>query len=61
MCSGKRRMNVTVSNVEFVDEVIHSHTDQKVSFSRSGDGAVSQVHYRTDTIGGDTSQKKMAH
>ncbi|XP_030210859.1 plexin-C1 isoform X3 [Gadus morhua] len=27
--SGKRRMNITVSNLKFVDEVIHSHTDER--------------------------------
>ncbi|CAL8323534.1 unnamed protein product [Lota lota] len=36
--SGKRKMNITVSNLDFVDEVIHSHTDQKVTFSKTGDG-----------------------
>ena len=29
-------MNITVSNLEFVEEVTHSHTDQKVSFSDHG-------------------------
>ncbi|KAK0132190.1 Plexin-C1 [Merluccius polli] len=34
--SGKRKMEITVSsNVEFVEEVTHSHTDQKVAFSKS--------------------------
>ena len=34
-------MNITVSNLEFVEEVTHSHTDQKVSFSEADDGVVS--------------------
>ncbi|CAL8278348.1 unnamed protein product [Gadus morhua 'NCC'] len=29
MGSGKRRMNITVSNLKFVNEVIHSHTDER--------------------------------
>jgi hypothetical protein len=37
MGSGKRRMNITVSNLKFVDEVIHSHTDERVTFSESSD------------------------
>ncbi|XP_056444017.1 plexin-C1 isoform X2 [Gadus chalcogrammus] len=35
--SGKRRMNITVSNLKFVNEVIHSHTDERVTFSESSD------------------------
>ncbi|XP_030210853.1 plexin-C1 isoform X4 [Gadus morhua] len=34
---GKRRMNITVSNLKFVNEVIHSHTDERVTFSESSD------------------------
>ncbi|CAL8242382.1 unnamed protein product [Merluccius merluccius] len=34
--SGKRKMEIKVSsNVEFVEEVTHSHTDQKVAFNKS--------------------------
>ncbi|CAL8278397.1 unnamed protein product [Gadus morhua 'NCC'] len=37
--SGKRKMNISGSNLEFVEEVTHSHTNQKVTFSKTGDGA----------------------
>ncbi|KAJ3612310.1 hypothetical protein NHX12_020586, partial [Muraenolepis orangiensis] len=36
--SGKRKMELTGSNLEFVDQVVHSHTDQKVPFTKSGNG-----------------------
>ncbi|CAL8235801.1 unnamed protein product [Arctogadus glacialis] len=37
--SGKRKMNISGSNLEFAEEVTHSHTNQKVTFSKTDDGA----------------------
>ncbi|KAK0132191.1 Plexin-C1 [Merluccius polli] len=51
--SGKRKMEITVSsNVEFVEEVTHSHTDQKVAFSRSSNG----VTLRYESLAVEQSQ-----
>ncbi|XP_030210868.1 plexin-C1 isoform X3 [Gadus morhua] len=36
--SGKRKMNISGSNLEFVEEVTHSHTNQKVTFWKTDDG-----------------------
>ncbi|XP_059904564.1 plexin-C1-like [Gadus macrocephalus] len=46
--SGKRRMNITVSNLKFVNEVIHSHTDERVTFSESSDQSLQFESLATD-------------
>ncbi|CAL8386401.1 unnamed protein product [Boreogadus saida] len=46
--SGKRRMNITVSNLRFVNEVIHSHTEERVTFSKSSDQSLQFESLATD-------------